>query len=85
MKRILFFVCLACLLLLAASVSTTYDLSWFAITGGGGSVVNGIYSLDSAIGQPTAGLNTAGRTQLCIGFLCKRLAGSTGYLPFVKK
>ena len=85
MKRSLVFLALACLLLLAASVGTTYDLSWYALPSGGGNVINGIYSLDSVIGQPVAGVIGNQTRAICAGFLCGDLIWANIYLPVVSK
>lgn len=85
MKTGLLILAAACLLLVAADTAATPDLSWYAFTGGGGHSSAGIYSLDSATGQPFASLNSNGTSSLCSGFLCGTgSANGTGlYLPLV--
>jgi hypothetical protein len=46
----------------------TYDLSWFAIDGGGGTSSGGIYSVSGTIGQPDAGVLSGGDYTLVGGF-----------------
>jgi hypothetical protein len=88
MKHNLLYLALACLLLLAASLGTGPEIGWYAITGGGGHYTAGIYTLDSAIGQPVAGV-VAGIADpgysLCAGFLCSTAATRSVYLPAVRK
>ena len=46
-----------------------YDLSWFAIDGGGGTSTGGVYSVSGTIGQPDAsGPMTGGNYSLTGGF-----------------
>jgi hypothetical protein len=96
MKRsILIFSCLLVLLVVlllaahaAVAMSDEYDLSWNALFPGGavaGTGGPGGYTLDSAIGQPFAGINTVASYELCAGFLCVTDATFPVYLPLVRK
>ncbi len=68
-----------------------YDLSWNSLSVGG--AISGIadpaYSLDTAIGQPLAGIIAGtgglGRYTLCAGYLCGVQASTKVYLPLVRK
>ena len=70
MNRILFYLSLVCLILLAAGFSAGFDIGWYAFTTGGGHAAAGNYTLDSAIGQPVVGTIGNGAIQICAGFLC---------------
>jgi hypothetical protein len=81
------------LALLAASRSVIaqtgggYDLAWNTLAGGG-AASGGVYTLDSAIGQPIAGLadEIAGPDyDLCAGYLCGVQPASRLFLPQVRK
>ena len=85
MKRNLLILCLACLLLTAAGLASDAEIPWYSFTGGGGQVITGIYSLDSAIGQPIVGINSASPYELCAGYLCGVRLESRLYLPVVRK
>ncbi|MGO8677067.1 MAG: hypothetical protein ACLQVX_14500 [Limisphaerales bacterium] len=52
----------------------TYDLSWFAIDGGGGTSSGGTYSLSGTIGQPDAGVLSGGNYTLTGGFWSAAIA-----------
>ena len=52
-----------------ASAAGGYDLSWYAVAGGGvTSSAGGNYSLGGTIGQPAAGASAAGSYNLIGGF-----------------
>jgi hypothetical protein len=70
MNRILLYLALVCLILMAAGLSDGFDIGWYAFTGGGGHAVAGNYTLDSAIGQPVVGTIANSTIQICAGFLC---------------
>lgn len=53
--------------------------------GGGGYAQAGIYTLEAAIGQPFADLDSASGRELCAGFECAPQGGSRIYLPLIKK
>ena len=77
MKRLLPIAGLTTALLIAVALSvqaqsTSFDLSWHAITGGGGLSDNAEYHLVGAVGQPVAGIpqsSTDGQFSLASGFL----------------
>ena len=85
MKKKLVFFAFASLILLAASLGSGPQISWYAITGGGDHYTVGIYSLDSNIGQPIVGIQTVASRELCSGFLCVSNANWLVYLPLVRK
>ena len=85
MKRNLLILCLACLLLTAAGLASDTEIPWYSFTGGGGQVDTGIYSLDSAIGQPVVGINYIQPYELCTGFLCVSIIGSQVFLPLLMR
>jgi hypothetical protein len=72
MKRVTILSSLAALLFLAGGVlawsSAGYDLSWWTVDGGGGTVSGGSYTLAGTIGQPDAGILTGGDYTLGGGF-----------------
>jgi hypothetical protein len=53
---------------LAQSGAQDYDLSWWSVDGGGGTLVGGGYSLSGTAGQPDAGALTGGGYTLAGGF-----------------
>lgn len=61
-----------------------YDLSWKALFPGG-AASGGLYSMDSAVGQPFAGKLTGSSYELCAGYLCGVKAETKLYLPAVSK
>jgi len=93
MKQTILITCCALLLLaalLAASpavlrrVADGYDLSWNARFPGGASSGGG-FTMNSAIGQPFAGVVADPGYSLCAGFLCGAEAKTLLYLPLVSK
>ncbi len=61
-----------------------YDLSWWTVDGGGGSLSNGSYALSGSVGQPDAGTAlTGGNYTLVGGFWGAGAAGYQVYLPVV--
>jgi hypothetical protein len=85
------FVLLVCGLLLTTTTQTSgskgYDLSWWTVDGGGGTLsIEGGYSLSGSIGQPDAEVLTSNDYVLSGGFWAGRgLAGGMQrvYLPLV--
>ncbi|HEY54167.1 MAG TPA: hypothetical protein G4N94_12015 [Caldilineae bacterium] len=66
-----------------AGATGGYGLDWWVIASGGHSEGGG-YGLDSAIGQPLAGLSSGGSYGLCAGYLCGAAgAESPVYLPLL--
>jgi hypothetical protein len=76
--------------LLAASQSVIaqtggdYDLSWNTLASGG-RTGDEVYTIDSAIGQPSAGKTSSSPYELCAGYLCGVQAETRVYLPLVRK
>jgi hypothetical protein len=85
MKRSLVLLCFVCLLLMAAGIASGTEITWYSFTGGGGHEISGIYSLDSAIGQPVVGTNSTSPYELCAGFLCGTIPGNQVFLPSVMR
>jgi hypothetical protein len=86
MKRKVFLLSLIALTLLvsgARAAPNAPELSWYIIGGGGGHVENGIYSLDSTIGQMVVGTTSNGVYDLCSGFWCQAIAFARTYLPLI--
>jgi hypothetical protein len=92
MKRAMFFLSIAILIVALIIVSTaaaqsggSYDLSWSTIAGGGGTSSSSGYSLSGTIGQADAGGLSGGSYTLNGGFWNE--AGQSGaqliYLPLV--
>ena len=52
----------------AAAAPTAFDLSWWTVDGGGGSLDGGGYSLSGTTGQPDAGALSGGAYTLSGGF-----------------
>jgi hypothetical protein len=63
----------------------TYDLSWYTIDNGGGSIGGGSYSLDGTIGQPEAGQVSSLSYTLVSGFWGRTVATYRNFLPLVLK
>jgi hypothetical protein len=61
-----------------------YDLSWNALFPGG-AISSGVYTMDSAIGQPFAGKASGSPYDLCAGYLCGVKSETRVYLPLVRK
>ena len=74
MKRLIFLIMLALMLVVGVSSSQAqsgggYDLTWNTIDGGGATFsTGGAYSLGGTIGQPDAGLMSGGSYTLAGGF-----------------
>jgi hypothetical protein len=96
MKRYMLIIICALLLMAAlmavsqgvlAQTGGGYDLSWNTLASGGWTS-GGVYTMDSAIGQPFAGV-VAGIADpgysLCAGYLCGVQSTSRVYLPLVRK
>jgi len=89
-RKLLFLMCALLLLLavlltaraVAARTVSVYDLSWNALTGGS-PVEAGEYTLDSGIGQPVVGANSAEAYSLCAGYICGAPLQVRTYLPVV--
>jgi hypothetical protein len=68
----------------SAPLSTSYDLSWWTVDGGGGTVSGGSYTLVATIGQPDTGVLTGGAYTLGGGFWGDGVAaGYKIYLPVI--
>jgi len=80
---------LLAVLLLAAQVvlaqsGGTFDMSWNTLFPGG-ATGGGSYKMNSAIGQPVAGVVAGTGYSLCAGYLCGVQAEARVYLPLVRK
>ena len=69
----------------AASPAATYDLTWYSIDGGGGSVAGGVYSLGGTVGQADAGVLQGGVYSLNGGFWAGAAVDFRTYLPLVAR
>ena len=67
-----------------ARLADGYDLSWNAHFPGGASSGGG-FTINSAIGQPFAGVVADPGNSLCAGFLCGAEPKTLLYLPLVRK
>jgi hypothetical protein len=101
MKRYTLFMCCVLVLFVAlllasqsviAQTGGDYDLSWNTLASGGatvGGIGDPVYKMDSAIGQPSAGvvagIGGSGGYTLCAGYLCGVNAETRVYLPLVRK
>jgi hypothetical protein len=88
MKRILIFLALAILLLLASGVlalfSDNYRLDWYTpLTGGGGGPASSTnYAVNLTVGQTAIGVASGSSYQACLGFWCGGPSYRV-YLPLV--
>ena len=65
----MFFFCILALTTLAvSSANGIYEISWYTIDGGGGTISGGSYQLSGTIGQPDAGYHDGGLYELLGGF-----------------
>ena len=85
MKRNLSILALASLLLLALALAAPPELSFYAVTSGGGRNSAGIYTQDSAIGQHAVGVIVNGVTEVCAGFLCGDSPDLRVYMPLLRR
>jgi hypothetical protein len=93
MKRTSIFVALLFVLILGwtalaqaqSADSDTYDLNWYTIDGGGGSISNGTYTLNGTIGQADAATLLSGGYTLSGGFWGGSVIAYEVYLPLVLK
>jgi len=91
MKRLTFVLVLAWALLWVASTILAQtgggtDLTWNSIDGGGAMFsTGGGYELGGTIGQPDAGVLSAGSYTLLGGFWSAARFGSSVYLPIILK
>jgi hypothetical protein len=89
MKRAVFFLAMAALLLLAgralAMDSDNYRLDWFTplTTGGGGSASSASYAVNLTVGQSAIGASHSASYGVCLGYWCGGAAGHRIYLPLV--
>ena len=93
MKRYIFILgCISVMLIALLAVSQSviaqseggYDLSWNTLFGGG-TTSGGVYTMDSAIGQPLVGKTSSSPYDLCAGYLCGVQKETRVYLPLVRK
>jgi hypothetical protein len=90
MRRLTVLTTIVLLLAISTTLATSssgYDLSWFTVDGGGGTVSGGSYTLSGTAGQPDVGpaLSSSGYT-LIGGFWGGAVARSWPlYLPLVVK
>jgi hypothetical protein len=90
-KRWLIVVCLVAFLALAAypvlaESSTTYDLSWWTVDGGGATgLTSGSYTLSGTAGQPDAGSLSSGDYDLAGGFWTSLVTLIHNFLPIIWK
>jgi len=87
-RRFVVIVVLAVLLLLAvtsAFAMSTYHLSWYAVSGGGGHVSGGHFTMDGTLGQPVVGNSSGGSYGLCSGYQCGAGPSWYSYVPVVNK
>ena len=80
------------LLILAVAVSSvwaaptgSYEITWYTIDGGGGTIGSGAYTLDGTVGQPDAGMLTGGGYTLEGGYWGGAALVYRVYLPLVLK
>ena len=93
MKRTMIFAAMLIVLILAwaalaqaqSTDSSTYDLSWYTIDAGGGSIGNGTYTLDGTLGQPDAAQLSSSTYSLVGGFWGGAVTQYQTYLPLILK
>jgi hypothetical protein len=64
-----------------AQVSSSYDLSWHVIGGGGGKMASAGHTLQGTTGQALVGQMSGSGHNLCSGFWCAGEAEYRVYLP----
>ena len=83
--------CIILPLLLLASIALSgdgYELSWWAVSGGGGASSGGAYEVSSTAGQPSAGEASGGDYDLVGGYVPEDKPPETVfriYLPLVPR
>jgi len=87
MKKAIFLLALFSLLLASTTLAAdSYDLSWHIISGGGGHIKAGAYTLQSAVVQP-AGEMSGGlyalQTGFCYGLPVAEVVAGWAYLPVI--
>ena len=93
MKRTMIFAAMLFVLMLAwtalaqaqSAASGTYDLNWYTIDGGGGSISNGTYTLDGTLGQADAAKLSSSTYSLVGGFWGGTVVQYQIYLPLILK
>jgi hypothetical protein len=91
MKRLIFLILIALLLVVGVSIAQAqsgggYDLTWNTIDGGGAMFsAGGAYSLGGTIGQPDAGTLGGGSYTLVGGFWSGATVRYNIYLPLILK
>ena len=90
MKRHLLLIALV--ILAAAAVSSvraaptaSYEITWYTIDGGGGTLSGGAYTLDGTLGQPDAGTLNGGSYTLDGGYWSGSAMMYRVYLPLILK
>ena len=88
MKRTMFLLALALLLVLltsaaAATDSPSYRLEWFTplTSGGGGSASSANYGISFTVGQSASGTAASAHYGACLGFWCGGAVEYGTYLP----
>ncbi len=85
-KKMLWVICLAVLLLLAANVyAGSLAVDWWAIGPASQSMSAGDLQVMGMVGQAAAGEISAGSVNLCVGYLCLPLTQVNLYLPLILK
>ncbi|CAG0932274.1 hypothetical protein TFLX_02514 [Thermoflexales bacterium] len=93
MKRYLILIALVILTAAASSVwaqaaipaapTADYEITWYTVDGGGGTVSGGVYTLDGTLGQPDAGTLIGGSYTLDGGYWHGSASAQHVYLPLV--
>ena len=68
-----------------AAPSADYEITWYTIDGGGGTVSGGVYTLDGTVGQPDAGTLIGSSYALAGGYWSGSATVYRVYLPLVLK
>ena len=92
-KRSLLLLVAACLLLAGSALAAAPPtVDWHTLSGGGGRITQGAYTLDYTLGQPLTGPAAQDTRSLCAGFWCAMASGPAPvppaggiYLPIVVK
>jgi len=69
----------------STALVTGFDLTWWTVDGGGGTVSGGAYELSGTIGQPDAGVLSGGGYTLAGGFWSGGPPRHKLYLPIIMK
>ncbi len=68
-----------------AAPNAGYEITWYTVDGGGGTLSGGVYTLNGTVGQPDAGTLIGGSYTLDGGYWTGGAMAYRVYLPLVLK